>query len=139
MVLGITISTIPAIFIKLYRVNSEVISSEETNENDGNDDHDALPIKRLVPAETMDSDIHAKINSLPTAQRLRVTAYLLMIILILSTCFVIYLTSFLSMGIWLKYHYKAEDLFQANQTMNPFYAAIVITITGFNQNGLSPW
>ena len=116
----------------------EVISAEESK-NDEGIDQDALPIKRLVPTETMDSDIYAKINSLPSPQWLRVTAYILMIILILVTCFLIYLTSFLAMGIWLKYHYDPKDLLQANQTMNPFYAAIVITITGFNQNGLSPW
>lgn len=105
---------------------------------DGND-HDALPIKRLVPSEAIDSDIYQKLHSLPSPQRLRVTAYILMIVLILSTCFLIYFTSFLAMGLWLKYHYDPQDLLQANQTINPFYAAIVITVTGFNQNGLSPW
>jgi len=87
----------------------------------------------------MDSDLYERINSLPNAQRLRITAYILMIILIPSTCLVIYLTSFLAMGIWLKYHYNPTYIEQANQTLNPFYASIVITITGFNQNGLSPW
>jgi anaerobic C4-dicarboxylate transporter len=87
----------------------------------------------------MDSDLYERINSLPNAQRLRITAYILMIILIPSTCLVIYLTSFFAMGIWLKYHYDPKYIEQANQTMNPFYASIVITITGFNQNGLSPW
>ena len=87
----------------------------------------------------MDSRLYQRIQSLPCAQRLRVTAYILTVVLILATCFVIYFVSFLSMGLWLKYHYSPTDLMQANQTMNPFYAAIVITITGFNQNGLSPW
>jgi len=98
-----------------------------------------LLIKRLVPNATIDSDLYGRIHSLPSPERLRVTAYILMIVLIPSTCLVIYLTSFLAMGIWLKYHYDPNDLLQANETMNPFYAAIVITITGFNQNGLSPW
>jgi Trk-type K+ transport system membrane component len=83
--------------------------------------------------------LYERINSLPNAQRIRTTAYTIMIILIPSTCLVIYLISFFAMGIWLKYHYNPQQLLQANQTMNPFYAAIVITITGFNQNGLSPW
>ena len=87
----------------------------------------------------MDSDIYERIHSLPNAQRLRVTAYILMIVLILATCFVIYLTFFLGMGIWLKYHYEPKNLLQGNQSIDPFYASIVITITGFNQNGLSPW
>ena len=62
-----------------------------------------------------------------------------MIILIPSTCFVLYFIAFICMGLWLKYHYDPSYIMQANQTMNPFYASIVITITGFNQNGLSPW
>jgi hypothetical protein len=135
--LGITVSTIPAIFIKLYRVKNEVIRSEESVAAAA--DNDILPIKRLGPTDEIDSDLHARMNSLPSPQRLRVIAYILMVILILSTCFVIYLTSFLAMGIWLRYHYAPEDILQANQTMNPFYASIIITITGFNQNGLSPW
>ena len=136
--LGITVSTVPAIFIKLYRVKHEIVNSEESA-NTSTADQDALPIRRLVPSQIMDSDIYARIHSLPSPQHLRVTAYILMIVLILTTCSVIYLTSFLAMGIWLKYHYEPKDLLQGNQTMDPFYASIVITITGFNQNGLSPW
>lgn len=102
-------------------------------------DNDILPIRRLVPNETIDSDLHERIQSLPQPERLRVTSYILMVIIILSTCLTIYLTSFIGMGIWLKYHYDPKDLLQANETMDPFYASIVITITGFNQNGLSPW
>jgi hypothetical protein len=98
-----------------------------------------LLIKRLVPNATIDSNLYERVHSLPSPQRLRVTAYILMIVLIPSTCLVIYLTSFLAMGIWLKYHYDPKDLSEGNITANPFYAAIVITITGFNQNGLSPW
>ncbi|CAF1103748.1 unnamed protein product [Adineta ricciae] len=133
---GITVSTIPAIVIKIYRVKHEMESSEESTTTP---DNDILPIKRLVPSETIDSDVYARIQSLPSAHNLRLTAYVLTIILILSTCCVIYLISFVSMGIWLKYHYDPQYLLQQNETMNPFYASIVITITGFNQNGLSPW
>lgn len=133
-------STIPAIFIKLYRVHHESVSPEAASRaTEASLNGDILPIKKLVPNETMDSELYERINCLPSAHRLRVTAYILMVVLILSTCFLIYFVSFLSMGIWLKYHYSPTELLQANQTMNPFYAAIVITITGFNQNGLSPW
>jgi len=134
--LGITVSTIPAILIKIYRVKHEVVTSEELPTTA---DNDALPIKRLVPNQSIDSDVYQRINSLPSPQRLRITAYILTIVLILSTCLVIYLITFIAMGIWLKYHYDPNELLQANQTMNPFYASIVLTITGFNQNGLSPW
>ncbi|CAF4661133.1 unnamed protein product [Rotaria sp. Silwood1] len=134
---GITVSTIPAIFIKLYRVKNEIIRSEESETRTS--ENDVLPIQRLVPNQSIDSDLHERIHSLPSPHHLRVTAYILMIVLILSTCFVIYLISFIAMGIWLKYHYESKALLQSNATMNPFYAAIVITITAFNQNGLSPW
>ena len=87
----------------------------------------------------MDSDIFQRMYSLPSPKRLRIVAYILMIVLILSTCFIIYVTSFLAMGIWLTYRYDPKDLEQRNQTIHPFYAAVVISITGFNQNGLSPW
>ena len=140
VLLGITVSTIPAIFIKLYRVHHESVTPEAASRTTAASlNGDILPIKRLVPQGTMNSEVYEHINSLPCAHRLRVTAYILMVVLILATCFVIYFVSFLSMGLWLKYHYSPSELLQANQTMNPFYAAIVITITGFNQNGLSPW
>lgn len=128
----------PAIFIKLNRVNHEVVSSEEEHDVPGVE-NDFLPIKRLVPSDVTDPNTYEKINSLPSPKRLRVVAYILMIILILSTCFAIYVVSFVAIGIWLKYRYRPEDLVQGNRTMSPFYASIVITITGFNQNGLSPW
>ena len=137
-VLGITVSTIPAIFIKIYRVQYEVISSEESASVSAGD-HDTLPVRRLLPSENSDSELYARIHSLPSPEQLRIRAYQLMIILILATCAVIYLTSFLAMGIWLKYQYNPVDLMQANQTVDPFFAAIVLSITGFNQNGLSPW
>lgn len=135
--LGITISTIPAIFIKLYRVKSEVVSSEEARPSQS--DNDILPIKRLVPSQAIDSDVYEYTSSLPSPERLRIIAYILMIILIPATCLVLYLIAFLAMGIWLKYHYSPQEIMQANQTVNPFYASIILTVTGFNQNGLSPW
>ena len=140
---GITVSTIPAIFIKLYRVKTEIVSSEESRGSASSGENDILPIRKLVPQEQeqqpLDSDAYERISSLPTPEHLRVTAYILMIILIPSTCFVLYFIAFICMGLWLKYHYDPSYIMQANQTMNPFYASIVITITGFNQNGLSPW
>lgn len=130
-------STVPAIFIKLYRVKNEIITSEESAT--AANDSDALPIQRTVRNQAVDSDITERQNSLPNAHRLRVTAYILMIILILSTCFTIYLTSFIAIGVWLKYRYNSSDLVQGNESISPFYASLVITVTGFNQNGLSPW
>ncbi|CAF5197305.1 unnamed protein product, partial [Rotaria sp. Silwood1] len=42
------------------------------------------PIQRLVPNQSIDSDLHERIHSLPSPHHLRVTAYILMIVLILS-------------------------------------------------------
>ena len=100
----------------------------------------SLPVRQFPRQNSFDSSATTdRLQSLPDPHRLRVTAYLLLIILILSTCFTIYLISFLAIGFWLQYHYDYDELAQGNTTINAFYAALVIAITGFNQNGLSVW
>ncbi|CAF1387883.1 unnamed protein product [Adineta steineri] len=133
-------NTIPAVLIKIYRAkrdknNNEEISSSSSSTNDNNE----LVIRQFLRRETLDPTLDGQLRSLPNSQHLRVRAYIMLIVIILSTCFMIYLISFLAMGFWLKYHYDPIDLLQANQTMNPFYASLILTITSFNQNGLSPW
>jgi len=102
-------------------------------------ENNTLPIKQFVRNNSSDPILKKHLQSLPNPQHLRVTAYIILIILILSTCFTIYLLSFLAIGFWLTYHYDSKDLSQGNSTINPFYASLVISITGFNQNGLSVW
>ncbi len=101
--------------------------------------NDTLPLRQFVRHDSSDPVLNKHLQSLPNPEHLRVTAYIILIILILFTCFIIYLFSFLSIGFWLKYHYDPKDFSQSNVTINPFYASLVISVTGFNQNGLSVW
>ncbi|CAF4277219.1 unnamed protein product, partial [Adineta steineri] len=140
MISGITVSTIPAVLIKIYRAKRDKNNNEEiTSSSPPTNDNNELVIRQFLRRETLDPTLDEQLRSLPNSQHLRVTAYIMLIVIILSTCFMIYLISFLAMGFWLKYHYDPKDLLQANETMNPFYASLILTITSFNQNGLSPW
>jgi hypothetical protein len=102
-------------------------------------EYDILPVRQFVHQNSFDPELNKHLQSLPNAQDLRVKSYKILIVLILSTCFTIYLFSFLAIGFWLKYHYNPNDLAQGNTTINPYYASLVITLTSFNQNGLSVW
>ena len=110
--------------------NEEVSSVEEDN---------TLPLRQFLRRNPFDLVLNKRLQSLPTPRRLRITSYVILIVLILSTCFFIYLLSFLAMGFWLKYHYNPNDIMEGNATVDPFYAAFVLGLTGFNQNGLSVW
>ncbi len=141
--IGITVSTIPAIVIKIYRAKQEMNNKEEILSSPSSSlstmENNPLPLRQFVRHNSDDPILNKYLQSLPNPQHLRVTAYIILIILILSTCFTIYFFSFLAIGFWLKYHYNPQDLLQANRTIDPFYASLVISITGFNQNGLSVW
>lgn len=133
-------STIPAILIKIYRAKREINETNEESRSGSIRDIPALPIQHFIRHDSFDSmQIQDRLKSLPTPQHLRVRSHIILIVLILSTCFIIYLISFLTIGIWLTYHYRPSDLAQGNVTINPFYAALVLSITGFNQNGVSIW
>ena len=101
--------------------------------------NDILPVRQFIRHNSIVPILSQPLQSLPSPQELRVKSYIILIILILSTCFTIYLFSFLAIGFWLKYHYNPKDISQSNTTINPFYASIVLTITSFNQNGLAVW
>lgn len=140
MTIGITVSTIPAICIKIYRAKRDIDNSEEISSSLPLVEHNTLPIRQFVRQTSPDPILNEHLQSLPNPQDLRIKSYIILIILILSTCFIIYFFSFLAMGLWLKYYYSSEYLFEkTNKTINPFYASLVISITGFNQNGLSVW
>jgi Trk-type K+ transport system membrane component len=102
-------------------------------------ENNTLPLRQFIRHNSLDPVLNKHLQSLPSAQHLRVKSHIILIVVILSTCFTIYLSSFLAIGFWLKYYYNPEDLSQSNTTINPFYASLVISITGFNQNGLSVW
>ena len=78
-------------------------------------------------------------HTLPTAAQLRYRAYITCIALILGTCFTIYSITFVAIGSWLSTQYTSEQLLQGNSSINPWYISFIVTITGFNQNGLTPF
>ncbi|CAF4493420.1 unnamed protein product, partial [Didymodactylos carnosus] len=61
------------------------------------------------------------------------------IFLILTTCFTIYGITFIVIGAWIENKYHPEQLLQDGRAINGWYASFIITVTGFNQNGLTPW
>lgn len=100
----------------------------------------ALPIRQFLSHSSLDPLLSQYLHALPNPYELRTRSYVILIVLILSTCLTIYLLSFISIGLWLKYQYDPSDLSPTNTSqINPFYASLVISITGFNQNGLSVW
>ncbi|CAF5184977.1 unnamed protein product, partial [Rotaria magnacalcarata] len=78
-------------------------------------------------------------NSSTTPAQLRYRAYIACIVLILVTCFAIYAITFVAIGDWLTTQYTPEQLLQENSSVNPWYTSFIITVTGFNQNGLTPF
>ena len=135
---GITVSTIPAILIKIYRMKHEKNStSERVREKRVTP---WLPIRQFLHQISSNPELARALNSLPTPYELRLKSNFILIALILSTCFFIYLSSFIGLGFWLKFKVN-EKLLQPNNStsINPFYAALVISVTAFNQNGMSLW
>lgn len=130
---GITISTLPALIIKA-RTHKRAEGPRV------DDDHSAFRV-RCVSEKRSDCSPEAakKISRLPTAEQLRYRAYLTCLALIPLTCVTIYTLSFLAIGTRISTNYSPLQLLQDGQPVNPWYASFLITVTGFNQNGLTPW
>ncbi|CAF3771760.1 unnamed protein product [Rotaria magnacalcarata] len=117
---GNTISTLPALIIKAAaHKNVEGRAVDDDNSN-VEEQRDELPI-------------------LDSRAQLRYRAYIACIVLILVTCFAIYAITFVAIGGWLTTQYTPEQLLQENSSVNPWYTSFIITVTGFNQNGLTPF
>ncbi|CAM4768362.1 unnamed protein product [Rotaria magnacalcarata] len=117
---GNTISTLPALIIKAAaHKNVEGRAVDDDNSN-VEEQRDELPI-------------------LDSRAQLRYRAYIACIVLILVTCFAIYAITFVAIGGWLTTQYTPEQLLQGNSSVNPWYTSFIITVTGFNQNGLTPF
>ena len=139
---GITISTLPALVIKARNhKNVKGLKVDDDNDaaGDDEDEEDALPAFNIPRQRVLPQELRRKLATLPTAAQLRYRAYITCIVLILGTCFVIYLIAFLAIGGWLAGQYGENDLLQGNSTLNPWYISFIVTITGFNQNGLTPF
>jgi Trk-type K+ transport system membrane component len=118
---GITISTLPALVIKARTHKRE--SGPRVD-----DDHSASRLQ---------SNFEKKIPcSLEAETRI---AYLSCLFLIPFTCLTIYIGAFLCIGAWIQTQYSPGYLRQDGRPINPWYASFIITVTGFNQNGLTPW
>ncbi|CAF0758888.1 unnamed protein product [Adineta ricciae] len=134
---GITISTLPALVVKARsHRNVQGINVDDDVEDE---DDDELPTINTRRRRNLPQELRDQLASLPTAAQLRYRAYILCIVLILITCFTIYSITFVAIGTWLYSQYTSEQLIQGNSSINPFYISFIITVTGFNQNGLTPF
>ncbi|CAF3351545.1 unnamed protein product [Rotaria sp. Silwood1] len=137
---GVTISTLPALVVKAHthrRVQGITVDNDHGNLED--EDNDELPTINIRCDQTLPQPILNQLATLPTTAKLRYRAYITCIVLILSTCFTIYTIGFLAIGSWLSVYYTSEQLLQGNSSVNPWYISFIVTVTGFNQNGLSPF
>lgn len=130
---GLTISCLPALIIKT-RSHKKTTSFEINN-----DTEEELPTVRTNRLALIPDHVQERLKLLPTPVQLRHRAYVSCILLILSTCLAIYLVAFVAIGGWLATKYKEEQLLQDNIAINPWYASFIITLTGFNQNGMTPF
>ncbi|CAF4323236.1 unnamed protein product, partial [Adineta steineri] len=87
MISGITVSTIPAVLIKIYRAKRDKNNNEEISSSPTTNDNNELVIRQFLRRETLDPTLDEQLRSLPNSQHLRVTAYIMLIVIILSTCF----------------------------------------------------
>ena len=137
---GITISTLPALVIKA-RTHKRVegVTVDDDHDDWHVEEGDELPTFNVRGKKNLPLEIRKKLATLPTTAQLRYRAYITCIIFILATCFVLYTIVFIAIGAWLQKKYTPDQLMQGNATVNPWYASFIITLTGFNQNGLTPF
>ncbi|CAF1166185.1 unnamed protein product [Didymodactylos carnosus] len=133
---GITISTLPALVIKA-RTHKKV-EGITVDDDHGDEEDSSLPVTNLN-SKNLSPNVIKKLKMLPTAEQLRYRAYMLTIFLVLTTCFIIYGIAFVVIGAWITNKYEPQYLLQDGSSINGYYASFIIIITGFNQNGLSPW
>jgi Trk-type K+ transport system membrane component len=141
LISGIMISTLPAIIIKAYthkHIEGITVDNDHGKEirNSANRQQDSTA---RITNQRLSSALEKKLGLLPTTEQIRYWAYIIIIILILVICASIYLSYFVIIGAWLNTQYSKNKLMEGNSTVNPWYASIIIVITGFNQNGLTPF
>ncbi|CAF1324767.1 unnamed protein product [Adineta steineri] len=130
---GMTISTLPALIVKAQTHKHERGLMVDN-------DHLAYHTRAETTKKIEYSyEAEVKIARLPNAEQLRYRAYLCCLALIPLTCITIYLAAFAFIGCWIKLRYRPNQLKQDGRPVNPWYASFIITVTGFNQNGLTPW
>ncbi|CAF4712429.1 unnamed protein product, partial [Rotaria sp. Silwood2] len=137
---GVTISTLPALVIKAqtHRKVEGITVDDDHGDLEGRP-NDELPTFNIRHEQNLPEHMRQRLATLPTTAQLRFRAYITCIIFILSTCFAIYTIGFIAIGSWLQARYTPEQLLQGNYSVNPWYISFIVTVTGFNQNGLSPF
>ena len=138
---GITISTLPALAIKAYThkgVEGITVDNDHGKGIPLSDDSQQSSATQLTNS-SLPCELEAKLALLPTPRQIRYWAYITIIGLILITCTSLYLCYFVILGAWFTARYPGNKLADGNSTINPWYASIVIVVTGFNQNGLTPF
>lgn len=136
---GITISTLPALVVKAHTHKNVAGLTVDDDHGELGEEEDDLPTFNIRRRRNLPAHIRERLASLPTAAQIRYRAYIGCIALILGTCFIIYSLIFVGIGAWLDGQYTAEQLMQGNASINPYYVSFIVTITGFNQNGLTPF
>jgi len=138
---GFTMSALPALAIKAYthkHIKGITVDNDHGKEVRNLEDEEQSStswiINRCLPPE-----LERKISLLPTPRQIRYWAYLIIIVFIFVICTFVYLCYFIILGAWLDARYSEEVLMEGNMTISPWYTSIVIVITAFNQNGLSPF
>ncbi|CAM4815989.1 unnamed protein product [Rotaria magnacalcarata] len=130
---------LPALIIKAAAQKN--IKGRAVDDDNGNveEQRDELLILDSRGAQYLPDHIRNRLAKLPTPAQLRYRAYMACLVLILATCFTIYAITFVAIGGWLTTQYTPEQLLQGNSSVNPWYTSFIITVTGFNQNGLTPF
>ncbi|CAF1134323.1 unnamed protein product [Adineta steineri] len=137
---GITISTLPALIVKAHtHKNVAGVTVDDDHGELEDEDMDDLPTFNIRNRRQLPQRIRDQLASLPTAAQLRFRAYITCIFLILGTCFTVYIITFVAIGSWLQTKYTPDQLQQGNSSINPYYISFIVTVTGFNQNGLTPF
>jgi Trk-type K+ transport system membrane component len=140
-IFGLTVSTIPALAIKAYthkHIEGITVDNDHGKEvRNSEDNHQSSTSSITSPC--WPPELERKLSLLPTPHQIRYWAYIIVIILILVTVVSMYLCFFVILGAWLDARYSGNKLAEGNTTINPWYASIIIVITGFNQNGLTPF
>jgi len=134
-------STIPALAIKAYthkHIKGITVDNDHGKEVQNSEDNHQSSISSITN-RCLPPELERKVALLPTPQQIRYWAYIITIIFIFVTCASLYLCYFIILGAWLDARYPGNELAEGNMTINPWYTSIVIVITGFNQNGLTPF
>ncbi|CAF1970342.1 unnamed protein product [Rotaria magnacalcarata] len=137
---GVTFSTLPALIVKAHthrRVEGITVDDDHGDLDDENPDE--LPTFNIRHQRNLPEHLRNRLAQFPTAAQLRYRAYITCIVLIMGTCFTIYTITFVAIGSWLSGQYTSEQLLQGNSSVNPWFFSFIVTVTGFNQNGLTPF